>query len=297
MRNDPQHSENNQPISNPLIEQLRRDMQTPGPWARRFRALAEAIVNAGELKTRLTCREVQEVLDVYLSDELKGHDVRLAYPEVWQHIQTCANCQYEHDTLLDALSERDREDVPDFTPVPRPLSFLQPKDDHARWISSLTSRLAGASFGLHILLNPDFLRKKLGFGSPLQTAGTRRSEIPEISSEPRALLIDHMPFDGQRLTAEIAVARAENQTDLLTLLATLTGNAPLPDHLWIRLTWAGQSYTAPVARVQPDVGYARVEGVSLKQVQEALDAEETHFEIVIETRDMATDDDDTTASD
>ncbi|HEY4690879.1 MAG TPA: hypothetical protein VIK33_16325 [Anaerolineae bacterium] len=291
MTSDTEQPENNQPIPNPVFEQLRRDMQTPGPWARRFRALAEAIVNAGESKTTLTCHDVQDLLDVYVNDEMKGHEVRLAHPEVWQHLQTCTHCQHEHDVVLAVLNERDEETDPDFKPGLRPLSFLQPKGDRARWISRVRSRLAGASFGLHILLNPDFLGSKLGFGLPLQTANAYRSDTLDLSSGPRVLLIDTVPFDGQHVNVEISVARAADQPDGLTLQATLTGSTSLPANLWIGLTWAGQTHTAPVTHVRPDEGHVQVEGISLERVREALSAPEARFEIVFETRDTPADDD------
>jgi hypothetical protein len=283
-------AQNNQPVANPLLEQLRRDLQTPGARARRFHALVEDAMNTGEMDTTLTCDDVQNVLDVYLDAELKGDDVRLAYPEVWQHIQTCAGCQQEHDAVLDVLSDHDEEVHLNFTPTPRPLPFLQAKGDRAGWVSRMRSRLAGASFGLHILLDPEYLRGKLGFASPLQTGNVYRSGTLALSSEPRILLIDNVSLDGQPLNIEIAIAQVAGQPDMLALQATLTGSAPLPDNLWIRLTWAGHTYTAPVTRVQHDEGQTLVEGISLERVREALGAQEARFEIVFETRDTPDDD-------
>jgi hypothetical protein len=292
-----EQAQDNQPVANPLLEQLRRDLQTPGAWARRFRTLVEDAMNTGKMDTTLTCQDVQNVLDVYLNAELKGDDVRLAYPEVWQHIQTCAGCRQEHDAVLDVLSEHDEEAHLNFTPTPRPLPFLQAKSDHAGWVSRVRSRLAGASFGIHILLDPDYLRGKLGFASPLQTENVYRSDTLALSSEPRVLLIDNVSLDGQPLNVEIAVVQAASQPDKLALQATLTGSAPLPDNLWIRLTWAGHTYAAPVIRVQPDEGQALVEGISLERVRDALGAQEARFEIILETRDTPDDDDDTSSPD
>jgi hypothetical protein len=44
-----------------------------------------------------------EQLDLFVHDELNGLDVRSRHPRVWQHLQVCADCRAEHDSLLDLL--------------------------------------------------------------------------------------------------------------------------------------------------------------------------------------------------
>lgn len=291
MTSDTKNQQNDKPISNPLIEQLRHNIHTSTTLAHRFHALIEAIVNAGDSKVEFTCHEVQSVLDVYISDELKGRDVRAEHLEIWQHILTCASCRREYEVLAAALSVDDVEAVPDFTPALRPLSFLQPRGDPARWNSRIRSRLMGASFGFHILLNPDFLKSKFASGLPRQSAETYRSDAFQAPAESSPLVVDNVSFDGQRLNVEIDVARSGERPDRITLLADLTGDAPLPDNLWVRLAWSGQTYRAPVTCAQPDEGHAVIEDIPLDRVCDASDIGEARFEIVLEARDELADDD------
>ncbi|CAG0935154.1 hypothetical protein TFLX_03986 [Thermoflexales bacterium] len=289
-------AKNSQTKANLLLDQLRRDVQTLGPWSHRFQTLIQDTLKIDLPDPKLTCADTRNILDVYIDDESNGQDVRLTYPDIWRHLQTCAQCQRDHDVLLSTLHEHAEQAVVSSQSAKKPLPFLQPQGNRTRWISRVQSQLAGASFGLHILLNLQFLKNKLGLGPSWQFAEAQRSDTLLSFSEPRVLLIDDVPFDGQRLNIEIRVARLADKIDRFALLATLVGSAPLPDNLWIQLTLAEQTYAAPVIRSRSDEGHAQIDDVLLDDRYEMLNATETHVEIVIEVREIPPNNDHSTIS-
>lgn len=50
------------------------------------------------------CERTRRHLDLFVGDELDGADVKTGYPAVWQHLQECADCRAEHDSLLEMLA-------------------------------------------------------------------------------------------------------------------------------------------------------------------------------------------------
>ncbi|HEY4690358.1 MAG TPA: hypothetical protein VIK33_13665 [Anaerolineae bacterium] len=74
------------------------------------------------------CAFAQEMLPLYVEEELAAKPVQATYPVVWQHIQECPTCTRAHDELLNLLrSERaggqvEPESYPRFA-----LPFLSPQ--------------------------------------------------------------------------------------------------------------------------------------------------------------------------
>jgi len=93
------------------LQELRRRLAEPGPWARRFRRLAEAIAGVSDMN----CRECEELLDVYVDDALRCRNVQQVYPLVWQHLGVCTRCREAHDLLADTLDLERRGELP---PIP-----------------------------------------------------------------------------------------------------------------------------------------------------------------------------------
>ena len=69
---EPYSQENTAVDENPVLQELRRRLSEPGPWARRFWQLAEAVAESSDL----SCEECEDTLDLYVDDELGGRDVR-----------------------------------------------------------------------------------------------------------------------------------------------------------------------------------------------------------------------------
>jgi len=274
----PNSQENIAVDENPLLQELRRRLSQPGPWARRFRQLAEAVAGSSDL----SCEECEDILDLYVDDELGGRDVRRLYPLVWRHLRTCARCRQAHDFLADTLR---RERAGKLTPVPRLeapcLSFLQPHPPDAPWITRLRPRIAGAPFGLTFSLNLPYLRTLLS--PPLPVAA--RAEEPFLPLASHLLLSDTVPMGEGAVAVEVTATRRPERPDLLYLQATITGSAPLPENLWARLIWDDQTRFGSVD-LQGRVDFGEV---SLITLQESLETGEGSFEIAFEARQVEDD--------
>lgn len=273
---------------NLLLAKLRRQLAAAGPWAHRFRQLAEAIAEAEDVEPvplgqsqnaqglGLDCEECEGLLDIYVDDELAGRNVQHLYPRVWQHFQTCTRCQRAHGLIADTLNqEREGKLIPiPHLEAPR-LSFLRSYSTDAPWITRLRPRLSGAPFGLVFSFNLAYLRTLLA--PPVFVAA--RTEEPLPTPTTRLLLADTISIDRQTLVVEVtAIHRPENH-EHMDLRALISGSGPLPENLWARLTWADQIRLAPVD-VQGQVDFGEV---SLIKLQEALEAGTGNFEIAFES--------------
>lgn len=254
------------------VQDLRRRLAKPGPWANRFRQLADAIAHVDNV----TCEECQALLDVYVDAERAGRAVRRHYPDLWHHLQTCADCAEVHDLLLEALepaAEDALEPLPRLQP-PR-LSFLEPAAPEAPWHVRLRSRLAGAPFGLTFTLTPAHLQDLLAPAQPLP-ARTRRAGRPE----PIVLLAGAVPLGGGQVGVEVIAVPDAQPPKRLELRATIAGTAPLPEHLWATLRWGDETRAGAV----DEQGQADLGEMPLAALRAALDADDQVFEVTFEER-------------
>ncbi|MBM4464810.1 MAG: hypothetical protein FJ014_04460 [Chloroflexi bacterium] len=264
--------------ANPLIRELRRRLSEPGPWARRFRRLAEAVAGS----PGLSCEECDDVLDLYVDDELGGRDVRRLHPLVWQHLRACTGCRQAHDLLADTLS---RERAGELPPVPclgaPRLSFLQAHPPDAPWITRLRPRIGGAPFGLTFSFNLPYLRTLLS--PPIPVAA--RAEDPLSPSASHLLLSDTVPVGEGTVAVQVTATRRPERPDCLHLRAIITASTPLPQNLRARLIWDDQARFGLVGP-QGGVDFGQV---SLATLQEALEAGEGSFEIAFEAQEIEDD--------
>lgn len=327
--NGKRSADNNSPL-----DELRHRLAEPGPlrqpfdraqdkaqgklWAQRFRRLAEAIAEApmrrqgSEQALRqdsaqgLSCQECEELLDLYVDEELQGRDpstgsgqapstgsgraVQQMYPLVWQHLRTCSRCRQAHDLLADTLSLERRGELP-VSPhriAPR-LPFLQPQSPDTAWTTRLRSRIDGAPFGLSLTFNLSYLQSLLsGRGisrpSPLSPLPAR-ADKPVAPSATLLLLSDLIPMGDQTLAVEVTADRDIETPDRLRLRAAIASSTSLPQGLCATLNWAGQTRSGAIdARGQIDFGE-----VSLTALQDALESGEGSFEIVFQAQEIEDD--------
>jgi hypothetical protein len=71
----------------------------------RIRLLARLL---GPAEPEVTCEECFECLDRYVDLELAGADADAAVPGLRQHLQGCAACREDHDTLHAYLAAGER---------------------------------------------------------------------------------------------------------------------------------------------------------------------------------------------
>ena len=161
------------------------------------------------------------------------------------------------------------------------LSFLQPHPPDAPWITRLRRRIGGAPFGLTFSFSLPYLRTLL---SPPVLVEVRAEE-PFLPVSTVLLLSDTVPVGKGVVAVEVTATRHPNRPDHLHLQAIITGSAPLPQNLWARLNWAGQTRSGPV----DSQGCVDLGEVSLTTLQEALETGEGSFEIAFEAREIEND--------
>lgn len=262
------------------LTEFRQFLADRPSWAPHFRELAEAIAEVAAPEPRKSsssddCQACDDLLDMYVSDELEGKAVSQLYPQLWQHLQTCSRCQQAHHLLFDTLRRRgiDQFPVSSATVVSR-LPFLKAQSADAPWHVRLQSRLTGAPFRLSFSFNVAYLQNWLASPSPL----TVRSEDYSLPSAAHLLLYDVLSVGDQMVTVEVMTRPSPDKPEAVTIQANLMGLAALPEKLMGRLNWAGQIYVAPVDR-QGQINFG---DISLFELKTALDTQTGPFEIAFE---------------
>ena len=255
-----------------LLDHLRSTTRQPEQLPKRFRRLYAAIESERFDEIDLECEVVQNLLDIYVAEELEGREVRQSYPDVWQHLQTCSNCQPDYEALIDALRHVDQEIV-------KPVMVLPSKStEPAPWLKRVHARMAEVVWSLELVLDSDYLREKL-WPSTLQPQ-TRSDEASNLSNDRRLLLMERAPLGDQQVIVEVKASQIIADDDRLTLYLEVTASSSLPAHLVSQVSIAGQLHTAPF---NAD-GHAVIEGISLAELRETLRSYQHSFKIVIEVR-------------
>lgn len=58
------------------------------------------------------CQACEDLLDLYVDDELQSHDVQQLYPSIWHHLHVCRHCRQAHDLLAETLDPERRGELP-----------------------------------------------------------------------------------------------------------------------------------------------------------------------------------------
>ena len=136
----PHGSREGVPKESHVVQEFRRRLAKPGPWPQRFRRLAEAIAGV----PTMSCRECEELLDLYVDDELQDQPVRQMYPSIWQHLQVCSRCREAHDLLADIMGMECRDECPPYPGWP-PIMRLDIKPHGSDPVSASRGREGGLS--------------------------------------------------------------------------------------------------------------------------------------------------------
>ncbi len=279
-------NKNTQPESAPLVAALRRLVASnPEKWATHFEKLVKDIMDmnssdnldfvSSEQDMPLDCAACQNNLDLYLTAESNGDDVKFLYPTVWRHLQTCRDCVQVYLHLKELLIVGPNELPAGNMPVllPEQLPFLSPPTAQSPWITRLRSQLTGAPFNLSVQFNLEYL--KTLFTLPA-FAPTR--EVVAIPSDVQLLLHQPVVIGEQTLTIELTYSQPVNQPDKINLQATVVCDGPLPANLMAQLTWADQTCHASVT---PE-GTVNFGYVSLTALKESVETGAGNFVITIQ---------------
>lgn len=138
-----------------LLQPIRASLSGQPLWPGRFARLARAIQEAGPVPEDQADHEgVQELLDIVVGDQLDGFEPADRYPVIWAHLQECALCRAEYESLYDLLR---RERAGDLIALPHSIrpphfAFLAPVEsptlsrseegiDVAPWTLHISRRL------------------------------------------------------------------------------------------------------------------------------------------------------------
>ncbi len=112
------------------------------------------------------CDVMRRNLDLYVNDELEGWDAAARQPDLWAHLQSCAECRQQHDMLLALLTAEARGEL---TPLP-PRPAVVAAQDMPPW-SLVLDPGPGRQSSLLFVFLPAYLRDSLYRGR--QVAGWR----------------------------------------------------------------------------------------------------------------------------
>jgi hypothetical protein len=196
-----------------------------------LRALLGDLVEEPE-RADSECATVRGKLDLYVSDELDGLDVRARHPTLWNHLQTCAACRLEHDSLLDLLAAEARGEL---TPLPaRPPAVLAPVEPPWRAVIVPSDKPRPE---LLFVFAPAYLRQSL---RPITTAAGLR--VAEQRPSWDTLLVSYL---GDTPAGEVMVqvyARPDASDPAMCLLTVVAVAEPMPHA--VSLEWGGQTLEA-----------------------------------------------------
>lgn len=158
------------------------------------------------------CDVMRRNLDLYVHDELEGRDARSSQPDLWAHLQGCAECRQQYDLLLTLLTAEARGELLPLPPRPAAVGVAEASP----WRLLLDPEV-GQRPSLLFVFRPAYLRDSLRRG---RTADGWRGAPGQPAAE--TLLLSYL---GETPAGEAMVqmyARplaAEPAQCLLTLIA------------------------------------------------------------------------------
>ncbi|HEX8683741.1 MAG TPA: hypothetical protein VF707_15595 [Ardenticatenaceae bacterium] len=214
----------------------------PERWEEHLRRLAEEIARTAhggdvdpgrENVGGLSCTDCEELLDIYVTDELAGREVRGQYPAVWHHLLGCERCGLLYEMLLESLAPEEGA-LERLTAGAWPAALVQP------WVTRLWEGAKRHHFRLEFTFNPGYLQT---LRAPLPV--TLRSATSPAHHQ-HLLLHETVQVADEPLTVELTGTRPATRTDELALevqVQVLEG-APLPRPLRAQLTWGDEERIA-----------------------------------------------------
>ena len=231
------------PSSAELLQQIRTQMSETASWSERFGRLARSVAEVDVLESQeraVPCQHSQENLELLVTAEMAGLDVRQRYSTLLAHLAECRDCQIAYSLLRSTLrAEREDRLIPVPTSPPES-SPLQSPVKRAPWRRQ--SGRSPAPFPLTFHVARDFLGKALR-GPQLAFA---RGEAAEDSERDILLLADVVPTEQGDLMAEVTIHRRVDQVGSIDLEIQLVSDWILPDGLLANLSWAGTQRSEPI---------------------------------------------------
>lgn len=194
-----------------------------------LRALLRDLAQPSSQPRAEECEVFLANLDLFVSDELDGVDVRQRHARAWRHLQQCPDCREEHDRLFALLAAEMAGRLP--TLPPRRAAPAATPDEP--WRLEVAPALDRARPTLQFIFAPAYLRQSLrsaGMG------GVRAADGPPADR----LLLSYLgaPAGGEVMVQLYARSEPEAPADALRL-ALIAAGEPMPTAA--ELTWGGRS--------------------------------------------------------
>jgi len=189
----------------------------------------------------ISCAVCNELLDIYLDAELANINVKHAYSEIWQHLQTCESCAIYYGWLYTLLqktpaSPLSRVDCKQFD-----LSFMPfcqpppiPVATQPAWHMYLRPRLLGEPFLLRFSFSVDYLQSQLALFTPDPLQATAAAKHPR---PPCTLLKQYITLTEQKIVVKMLASPLSVHLGLVHLQATFTATPALVAKLQAKLVW------------------------------------------------------------
>jgi hypothetical protein len=215
----------------------------PQRWDEHLRRLAEEIASTAhggdvdpgrENVGELSCTDCEELLDIYVTDELAGREVRRQYPTIWHHLLGCERCGLLSEMLLESLAPEEEGTLERPTAGAWPAALVQP------WVTRLWEGAKQHHFRLEFTFNLDYLQT---LRAPLPV--TLRSATSPAEHQ-HLLLHETVRVADESLTVELTGTRPAARTDELALevQVQVLEDALLPRPLRAHLTWGDEERIA-----------------------------------------------------
>jgi hypothetical protein len=215
------------------------------------------------------CETFQMHLDLFVSDELDGVDVRLRHPRMWQHLQLCADCRADHDRLLGMLAAEIEGRLPVLPPRP-----VTPPRREERWRLAVVPAAGRPRPALQFIFAPAYLRQSL---RPATAAGLRAADDPRADR----LLLSYLgaPAEAEVMVQLYAQPEARDpQTGRVerVTLALVAAGEPMPTAA--ELTWGGRTWAVALGQ-DGDAIIGPVPTAELSEDRPDASAAETAFSL------------------
>ncbi|MDH7487114.1 MAG: hypothetical protein QHJ81_12665 [Anaerolineae bacterium] len=185
------------------------------------------------------CADCMSRLDLFVSDELDGLDVRRLHPELWEHLQACERCREEYDHLrtLVILEQEGGLLPPPPTELPR-LPFLAPEPAPPPWRVEQSEQ--GDHLSLHFFFAPVYLQYSLIIDYPVPA----HRGIALAGPTPILLLTDIIEVHDQQVVVIATARRSSEDTQTFDLDVAMVTELALAEAPTVILRWGDREYHA-----------------------------------------------------
>ncbi|MDH7486978.1 MAG: hypothetical protein QHJ81_11965 [Anaerolineae bacterium] len=192
------------------------------------------------------CADCGSRLDLLVSDELDGLDVRRLHPDLWAHLQVCERCREEYDHLRTLLILEREGGLVYLPPIELPrLPFLPPEPEVPPWRVDRSEQ--GDSLSLQFLFAPAYLQHSLIVDYP---APAHRG-VALADAAPILLLTDIAEVHGQQVVVLATAQRSSEDVHAFNLDVAMVTELALAKAPTVSLKWGRQGIPRRVGCLGP----------------------------------------------